>query len=70
MKKYEPLEAAIAPYRQKWQVSGVDEATAIKQLLAASDWLIGHDGEPSADMKDYIAAEGLSFGMASPRRYL
>ena len=39
-------------------------------MLAASDWLIGHDGEPSADMKDYIAAEGLSFGMASSRRYL
>jgi len=39
-------------------------------VFTASDWLIGHDGEPSADMKDYIAAEGLSFGMASSRRYL
>ncbi|MBO9628458.1 MAG: methyltransferase domain-containing protein [Shinella sp.] len=39
-------------------------------MLAASDWLIGHDGEPSPDMKDYIAAEGLSFGMASSCRYL
>ncbi|MGB3813437.1 MAG: class I SAM-dependent methyltransferase [Shinella sp.] len=39
-------------------------------VLAASDWLIGHDGEPSADMKGYIAAEGLHFGMASPLRYL
>ncbi|MFD1328681.1 class I SAM-dependent methyltransferase [Mycoplana ramosa] len=38
--------------------------------LAASDWLISHDGEPSQDMRDYIAAEGLSFGMASPQRYL
>ncbi|MCF3641231.1 methyltransferase domain-containing protein [Rhizobium sp. TRM95111] len=38
--------------------------------LAASDWLIAHDGEPSDDMKAYVAAEGLSFGMASPRRYL
>lgn len=37
--------------------------------FAASDWLIGHDGEPSQAMKDYIAAEGLSFGMASPARY-
>lgn len=35
----------------------------------ASDWLIGHDGEPSALMKAYIAAEGLDFGMASPTRY-
>ncbi|MGD9476257.1 methyltransferase domain-containing protein [Shinella sp. G-2] len=39
-------------------------------IFAASDWLIGHDGEPSADMKDYIAAEGLHFGMASSHRYL
>ena len=38
-------------------------------VFAASDWLIGHDGEPSQDMKDYIEAEGLSFGMASPERY-
>jgi phosphoethanolamine N-methyltransferase len=37
--------------------------------FAASDWLISHDGEPTPDMKDYIAAEGLSFGMASPTRY-
>lgn len=39
-------------------------------VLAASDWLIGHDGEPSKDMRDYIEAEGLSFGMASAQRYL
>ncbi|CAN5348398.1 hypothetical protein BH10PSE7_BH10PSE7_17690 [soil metagenome] len=37
--------------------------------FAASDWLIGHDGEPSAAMRDYIEAEGLGFGMASPERY-
>lgn len=35
----------------------------------ASDWLIGHDGPPSAEMAAYIAAEGLDFGMASPARY-
>lgn len=38
-------------------------------VFAASDWLIGHDGEPSPEMKAYIAAEGLDFGMASPARY-
>jgi phosphoethanolamine N-methyltransferase len=38
-------------------------------VFAASDWLIGHDGEPSADMKDYFEAEGLSFSMKSPTRY-
>lgn len=37
--------------------------------FVASDWLIGHDGEPSPDMKTYLAAEGLDFGMASPQRY-
>lgn len=35
----------------------------------ASDWLIGHDGPPSAEMAAYIEAEGLNFGMASPARY-
>ena len=38
-------------------------------IFAASDWLIGHDGAPSPDMAAYIRAEGLSFGMASARRY-
>jgi phosphoethanolamine N-methyltransferase len=37
--------------------------------FAASDWLISHDDKPSQDMQAYLAAEGLSFGMASPRRY-
>jgi phosphoethanolamine N-methyltransferase len=37
--------------------------------LAASDWLTSHDGEPSEDMRSYLDAEGLSFGMASPDRY-
>jgi 2-polyprenyl-3-methyl-5-hydroxy-6-metoxy-1,4-benzoquinol methylase len=38
-------------------------------VFAASNWMIGHDREPSPDMKAYIAAEGLSFSMASPERY-
>lgn len=38
-------------------------------VFAASDWLIGHDDEPSPAMKNYVAAEGLSFAMASPMRY-
>ena len=37
--------------------------------LAASDWLISHDDEPSDAMKQYLEQEGLSFGMASPARY-
>lgn len=35
----------------------------------ASDWLLGHDGPPSAAMTAYIAAEGLDFGMAGLARY-
>ncbi|MGB3316760.1 MAG: methyltransferase domain-containing protein [Albidovulum sp.] len=38
-------------------------------LFVASDWLIGHDSDPSPGMAAYIAAEGLDFGMASPTRY-
>jgi SAM-dependent methyltransferase len=38
-------------------------------VFAASNWMISHDGEPSSEMKEYIAAEGLSFAMASPTRY-
>lgn len=38
-------------------------------VFAASDWLISHDGEPSPEMKAYVAAEGLSFNQASPQRY-
>lgn len=38
-------------------------------FLAASDWLISHDGEPSENMKNYIAAEGLSFHMRSANWY-
>ncbi len=37
--------------------------------FVASDWLIGHDRQPSPEMAAYIAAEGLDFGMASPSRY-
>lgn len=37
--------------------------------FAASDWLMSHDGPPSDQMAEYIAAEGLEFAMASPERY-
>lgn len=39
-------------------------------VFTASNWMISHDGEPSADMKAYFGAEGLSFAMASPARYV
>ena len=37
--------------------------------FAASDWLISHDGPPSDQMAEYIAAEGLDFAMSSPETY-
>lgn len=38
-------------------------------LFVASDWLTSRDGEPSAEMRHYLACEDLDFGMASPDRY-
>lgn len=38
-------------------------------VFAASDWLISHDGPPSAEMEAYLRSEALDFGMASPARY-
>lgn len=37
--------------------------------FVASDWLTSHDGEPSDEMRYYLACEDLDFGMASPARY-
>lgn len=37
--------------------------------LIGSDWLIGHDGEPSPAMQRYLALEGHSFHMGSPTTY-
>jgi 2-polyprenyl-3-methyl-5-hydroxy-6-metoxy-1,4-benzoquinol methylase len=38
-------------------------------VFAASDWLIAHDGSPSAEMQAYVEAEGLSLNMRSPDSY-
>ena len=37
--------------------------------FAASDWLAGYTGEPSDEMKAYVAAEGLDFGLANADTY-
>ena len=37
--------------------------------VAVGDWMIGHDGPMSDDMKAYVAAEDLGFAMGSPARY-
>lgn len=38
-------------------------------VVAMSDWLTGREGEPSAEMRRYLDAEGLGFVMATPCRY-
>lgn len=38
-------------------------------LFAASDWLSGYSGDPSPEMKAYVSAEGLDFGLASADVY-
>lgn len=37
--------------------------------FVASDWLAGYEGEPTPEMRDYLVAEGLDFGLASARTY-
>lgn len=37
--------------------------------FVASDWLAGYEDEPSAEMKAYLVAEGLDFGLASAAAY-
>ena len=50
-------------------------ATDIHQVLkpggifTASDWLAGHEGELSPEMKAYVEAEGLDFGLATAETY-
>lgn len=39
LKRYEPLENILAPRRALWAAQGLDEASAIKTLLAAQDLL-------------------------------
>ncbi len=63
-------DAMIHVADKEWLFSELFRVLKPGGQLAASDWLIAHDGEPSTEMKAYIAAEGLSFGMASPQRYL
>lgn len=37
--RYQPLEAVIAPHREKWQLHGMDDARAIQALVAAQTFL-------------------------------
>lgn len=66
LKRYEPLEQVIAPHRQKWQVAGVDEATAVKQLLAASDWLDRNPTEALTHLARSYGVNIASLGQPNP----
>ena len=37
--------------------------------FVASDWLAGYDDEPSDEMRAYLVAEGLDFGLATAEAY-
>jgi len=37
--------------------------------FVASDWLAGYEDQPSPEMRAYVEAEGLDFGLASAARY-
>ena len=37
--------------------------------FVASDWLAGYENQPSAEMRIYLEAEGLDFGLASAATY-
>jgi ubiquinone/menaquinone biosynthesis C-methylase UbiE len=54
---------------KEWLCGEVSRVLCPGGWFVASDWLIAHDGEPTQAMADYIAAEALDFGMASPERY-
>lgn len=41
LKRYEPLEAAIAPHRQRLALAGVDDAQYVRKLIAADEMLRG-----------------------------
>jgi 2-polyprenyl-3-methyl-5-hydroxy-6-metoxy-1,4-benzoquinol methylase len=62
-------DAMIHIADKEWLFAQVFRVLKPGGLFAASDWLTSHDGSPSAAMRSYLDAEGLSFGMASPARY-
>lgn len=60
--RYQPLEAVLAPHREKWQLQGMGEAQALQTLFAAQDML--ERDAPRAI--DYLArAYGVNLGQLS-----
>jgi hypothetical protein len=64
VKRYEPLEQLIAPRRALWAAQGMDEASAIKTLLAAQDLL---EKDPRQGLEFLARSYGVSMS-AQPQQ--
>jgi hypothetical protein len=64
-KAYEPLEQLIAPRRAQWAAQGMDEASAIKTLLAAQDLL---EQDPRKGLEFLARSYGVSLNTAQPHQ--
>jgi len=64
VKRYEPLEQLIAPRRAVWAAQGMDEASAIKTLLAAQDLL---ERDPRQGLEFLARSYGVSLNTAQPQ---
>jgi hypothetical protein len=63
-KAFEPLEQLIAPRRAQWAAQGMDEASAIKTLLAAQDLL---EQDPRKGLEFLARSYGVSLNTAQPQ---
>ncbi len=64
VKRYEPLEQLIAPRRAVWAAQGMDEASAIKTLLAAQDLL---ERDPKQGLEFLARSYGVNLNTAQPQ---
>lgn len=62
LKRYEPLEQLIAPRRALWAAQGMDEASAIKTLLAAQDLL---EKDPKTGLEYLARSYGVNLASLS-----
>jgi hypothetical protein len=65
VKRYEPLEQLIAPRRAVWAAQGMDEASAIKTLLAAQDLL---ERDPKQGLEFLARSYGINWNSAQPQQ--
>jgi hypothetical protein len=63
LRRYEPLEAILAPHREKWQLHGTDEVRAVQTLLAAQNFL---ERDPVQALQYLAKSYGVQLGQADP----